>query len=109
SGLVAYEMARLLRSDGEELELLALIDAYPYRPPRPRGVIEHERAKLKAFREADLRGKAAWLPRRAVGLGERIRTNAYLKAGPRLYELAISRQLQHLFPRRPLNLVLIAS
>jgi amino acid adenylation domain-containing protein len=109
SGLVAYEMARLLREDGEELELLALIDAYPYRPPRPRGVIEHERAKLREFREADLRGKAAWLPARAVRLAERVRADTYLKVGPRLYEAAISRQLQHLFPRRPLNLVLIAS
>ncbi|HEY4916565.1 MAG TPA: amino acid adenylation domain-containing protein [Solirubrobacteraceae bacterium] len=109
SGLVAYEIARLLREDGEELELLALIDAYPYRPPRPRGVIEHERAKLKAFRDADLRGKAAWLPSRLAGLGRRARLSTYLKAGPRLYELAVSRRLQHLVPRRPLNLVLIAS
>jgi amino acid adenylation domain-containing protein len=109
SGLVAYEMARLLREDGEELELLALIDAYAYRPPRPRRAIAHEWAKLKAFRDADLRGKAAWLPSRVSGLIYKVRASAYLKVGPRLYELAVSRQLQHLFPRRPLNLVMIAS
>jgi amino acid adenylation domain-containing protein len=109
SGLVAYEMARLLREEGEELELLALIDAYAYRPPRPRKVIAHERAKLKAFRDADLRGKAAWFPSRVSGLIYRVRASAYLKVGPRLYELAVARQLQHLFPRRPLNLVMIAS
>jgi amino acid adenylation domain-containing protein len=109
SGLVAYEMARLLLADGAELELLAMIDAYPYRPPRTRGVIEHERVKLRAFRAADLRGKAKWLPGRVGGLGRRIRRDAYFKFGPRLYDLAESRGLQHLIPRRPLNLVLVAS
>ena len=109
SGLVAYEMARILLAAGEELELLALIDAYPYRPPRERTMIGREREKLRVLREADLRGKVAWLPGRISGFRRLIRSNSYLKFGPRLYELAESRQLQHLIPRRPLNLVLIAS
>jgi amino acid adenylation domain-containing protein len=109
SGIVAYEMARLLLEDGEELELLALIDAFPWRPRPTHGVIEHERIKLRAFREADLRGKVAWLPGRVGGLGRRVRARTYERYGPRLYELAQSRELEHLIPRRPLNLVLIAS
>jgi amino acid adenylation domain-containing protein len=109
SGLVAYEMARLLRKDGEDLSLIALIDAYPYRPPRRRRRIELERNKLKAFREADARGKRKWLVGRIDGFRGRMHAAAYLKAGPRVYELLAARNLQHLIPRRPLNIVLIAS
>ncbi|MHB8242804.1 MAG: non-ribosomal peptide synthetase [Solirubrobacteraceae bacterium] len=109
SGLVAYEMARLLLQDGEALGLVALIDAYPYRPPRRQSRIELERIRLKAFKEADLRGKRAWVSNRLVGLKIRARLDSYLKLGPRLFELLEARNLQHLFPRRPLNLVLVAS
>ncbi len=109
SGLVAYEMARLLLEDGEDLGLVALIDAYPYRPPRRQSRIELERIRLKAFKEADLRGKRAWVRNRLVGLKIRARLDSYLKFGPRVYEALEARNLQHLFPRRPLNLVLVAS
>jgi amino acid adenylation domain-containing protein len=109
SGLVAYEMARLLREDGEDLNLIALIDAYPYRPPRRQRRIEQERSKLRAFREADARGRREWFSGRIDGLKGRIHAAAYLKTGPRVYELLAARNLQHLIPSRPLNLVLIAS
>ncbi len=109
SGLVAFEMARLLLEDGEDLGLVALIDAYPYRPPRRQSRIELERIRLKAFKEADLRGKSAWVSNRLVGLKIRARLDSYLKFGPRLFELLEARNLQHLLPRRPLNLVLVAS
>ena len=49
SGLVAYEMARQLQARGETTSTLAVIDAYPYRPPRRRRTLEAGRAQLKAF------------------------------------------------------------
>jgi amino acid adenylation domain-containing protein len=110
SGLVAYEMARLLRADGEDLGLLALIDAYPYRPSsRRRQRLELELNKLRAFKGADLREKRVWVSDRFAGLAGRARNATYLKIGPRIYELLAARNLQHLIPRRPLNLVLVAS
>jgi len=109
SGLVAYEMARLLREEGEDLGLLALIDAYPYQPPKSQPRFERERIKLKAFKDADIRGKRAWVSSRLAGLVNRGHSAAYFKIGPRVYELLASRNLQHLIPRRPLNLVLVAS
>jgi amino acid adenylation domain-containing protein len=101
SGLVAYEMARLLRAEGEDLDLLALIDAYPQRPRRQsRG--ELERSKFRVFRKAPLREKQTWVT-------DRLRGATYLKVGPRVYEMLEARNLQHLIPRRPLNIVFIAS
>jgi amino acid adenylation domain-containing protein len=101
SGLIAYEMARLLRTEGEDIELLALIDAYP-QGPRRLSRVELERSRFRIFRKAPLREKQAWVTNRARGA-------IYLKIGPRVYELLEARNLQHLIPRRPLNIVFIAS
>src|SRR5205823_12104647 len=68
SGLVAYEMARLLREEGEELGLLALIDSYPYRAPRGRPQLERAQTRLREFKDADLREKGAWVLRRVAAL-----------------------------------------
>ena len=102
SGLVAYEMARLLHEDGEQVGTLALIDAYPYRTPQRQPRLELERTKLRAFKDASLREKRSWA-------WSRLRSAAYLKFGPRLFELLESRNLQHLLPRRPWNVVFVAS
>src|SRR5439155_12737431 len=59
SGLVAYEMARLLREQGEDLALLALIDAYPPRPSQRQHRFERTRSRLATLKNADLRGKLA--------------------------------------------------
>lgn len=109
SGLVAYEMARLLLTDGEEIDLLALLDAYPYRAPRKRRRLDIERTKLRSLQEADLQGKLAWVRRRGVELVGRVRSTAYLQVGPRIYELLSARNLQHRMPQRPWNHVLVAS
>jgi amino acid adenylation domain-containing protein len=113
SGLVAYEMARLLREEGEDLGLLALIDAYPKQPSQQDRRFEHARSRLGEFKDADLRGKGAWVASHVAGLPGAGRwavwQAAYEKLGPRVFELLESRNLQHLIPRRPLNLVYIAS
>ncbi len=101
SGLIAYEMARLLRAEGEDLDLLALIDAYP-QGPRRQSRVELERSRFRAFRKAPLREKQAWV-------ANRLRGAIYLKIGPTVYEMLEARNLQHLIPRRPLNVVFIAS
>jgi thioesterase domain-containing protein len=109
SGLVAYEMARLLRQEGEDLSLLALIDVYPYRHSRPHRRFDRTRTRMREFKEADLRGKGAWVSGRVAGLAGRGRSAGYVNIGPRVYELLESRNLQHLIPRRRLNLVRVAS
>jgi amino acid adenylation domain-containing protein len=110
SGLVAYEMTRVLQGLGETVSTLALIDAYPYRPPgAQRGTLEVARVQLKALRDAGPGGRREWLRRRRAGIGFRIHNAVYLKIGPRLYELLSARNLQRLLPRRPWNPVLIAS
>ena len=109
SGLVAYEMSRLLLQQGERVSLLALIDTYPYRRVQRRTRIEIERSKFAAFRSADVRGKLAWVGGRLVGLRNRARNVVYLTAGPRIYGRLAARGLQHRVPRRPWNLVLVAS
>jgi thioesterase domain-containing protein len=109
SGLVAYEMARVLREEGEELDLLALIDAYPYRAPRRNPQLDRAQTRLREFKDADLRGKGGWVLQRVAALPGKGRYAAYETIGPRLYGLIESHGLQHLIPRRPLNLVFVAS
>ncbi|HLJ02689.1 MAG TPA: amino acid adenylation domain-containing protein [Solirubrobacteraceae bacterium] len=109
SGLVAYEMARQLQAEGETVSTLALIDAYPYRTPRRRSAATAGRAQLAAFRAAGRDGRKQWLRDRLAGLHGRAHRLVYLKAGPRLYELLARRGLERLMPRRPWNLVLVAS
>lgn len=101
SGLIAYEMARLLRAEGEDLELLALIDAYP-QGPRGQSRVALERRKLRVFWKATLHEKQTWVT-------DRLRGAIYIKIGPRVYEVFEAHNLQHLIPRRFLNIVFIAS
>ncbi len=109
SGLVAYEMARQLQAQGETTSTLALIDAYPYRPPRRPGLFKAARVQLQGFKDADRAGRRQWMRDRMTGLSSRVRDAVYFKLGPHLYERLAARNLQHLIPRRPVNLVLIAS
>ncbi|HLX20722.1 MAG TPA: amino acid adenylation domain-containing protein [Gaiellaceae bacterium] len=71
SGLVAFEAARQLEQLGRHPTLLAIIDSY-YARSKSRQEIEKE--KFADFFERDLRGKAAWIKRRAKGLWFKIRT-----------------------------------
>jgi thioesterase domain-containing protein/acyl carrier protein len=66
SGVVAYEVALQLYEQGSPASMLALIDAAPSQDGPSR--IELERQKFADFLERDLRGKVAWIRRRANGL-----------------------------------------
>jgi amino acid adenylation domain-containing protein len=109
SGLVAYEMARLLMADGEEVSLLALLDAYPWQPRKRRRRIQAERAQLQTFRSADRQARRQWLRTRVRGLQNRLIELVYIRVGPRVFEVLSARGLHGRLPRRPWNLVLIAS
>jgi thioesterase domain-containing protein len=113
SGLVAYEMARLLREQEEDLALLALIDAYPRPTSTPQRHFEFARTRFRSFKDADLGGKRIWISSRIGRLHHTGRWAAWLaayeKIGPRVFAILEARNLQHLIPRRPLNLVYIAS
>jgi oxalate---CoA ligase len=109
SGLVAYEMARQLRAQGETISLLALADAYPYRPFRRRGIVQAGRIHVKALRHADRVDRREWLRDRIAGLRGRAHQAVYFNVGPTLFEHLAARHLGRLIPRRPWNLVLIAS
>jgi thioesterase domain-containing protein/acyl carrier protein len=73
SGLVAFEAARQLEQLGRHPALLAVIDSY-YARSQARHDIEKQ--KFADFRRRDLRGKAAWIKRRAKGVWFKIRTRA---------------------------------
>jgi amino acid adenylation domain-containing protein len=109
SGLVAYEMARLLRDQGEDLALLALIDSYPSRLARAQRAFGPTRRRLATLRDADLRGKIGLVAKHVMRLPGNVRYAAYERIGPRLFELLEARGLQRLIPRWPLNPVYVAS
>jgi amino acid adenylation domain-containing protein len=69
SGYVAYEVARQLEERGTPAALLALIDTGPGLQRRR---VDLERQKFKDFMSRDLRGKAAWVRRRASGLRHKV-------------------------------------
>src|SRR5439155_876330 len=71
SGLVAYEMARLLHEEGEDLDLVAMIDADP--PRRQQRPFAYARSRFMVFKDADLRGKKAWVMSRAARLPRTMR------------------------------------
>jgi thioesterase domain-containing protein/acyl carrier protein len=73
SGLVAFEAARQLEQLGRHPTLLAVIDSYY---ARSKARHEVEKQKFADFLGRDLRGKAAWIVRRAKGLWFKIRTRA---------------------------------
>jgi thioesterase domain-containing protein len=108
SGLVAYEMARLLMDEGEEIDLLAMLDAYPYRKPERRRRIQVE-ARLADFKRADAQGRREWAKERVRAQRIRFTNAVYVKYGPRAYAALRERNRQHWFPRRPWNAVLVAS
>jgi amino acid adenylation domain-containing protein len=72
AGVVAYEVARQLRAQGQEVGMAALIDSYWARRRGTRRQIE--RAKWSSFRAADTLGKARWFGTRLVRLLNRMRT-----------------------------------
>jgi amino acid adenylation domain-containing protein len=109
SGLVAFEMARLLLEAGEEVSLLALIDTYPYQPRRRKRRFGQVRTKSRSVRDAPLGGGETLVSKVIAGLSRRLYIATYFTVGPRLYEFLESRHLAHLIPRRPLNLVLVTS
>jgi amino acid adenylation domain-containing protein len=109
AGVVAYEIARQLSGQGEELSLLALIDAYPNGFSRRPSRLEIERVKLRAFVNTGMRGKIRWLRRRTAGLGARIGRGAYLASGELLYDALARRGEQKPPPRTPWRMLLVAS
>jgi amino acid adenylation domain-containing protein len=109
SGLVAYEIARVLREEHEDVGLLALIDAYPKQPSQPDRPFEVTRTRFRALRDADLLDKVSLVANYFAKLHIKVRYSAYERVGPRLFELLESRNLQHFMPRRPLNPVYVAS
>jgi amino acid adenylation domain-containing protein len=72
AGVVAYEVARQLLAQGQEIGMAALIDSYWARRRATRREIE--RQKWSTFRAADALGKARWVGTRLVRLRNRIRT-----------------------------------
>jgi thioesterase domain-containing protein len=109
SGLVAYEVAGQLRAQGETISTLALMDAYPYRPVRRRGIVQPGWSQLRAFKDVGRAGRREWLRDRIAGLRGRAHHAVYFSLGPTLFERLAARHLERLIPRRPWNLVLIAS
>ena len=102
-------MARKLQAEGETVSTLALIDAYPYRPPRKRRTVEVGRAQYQAFKSPGLGGRREWARKRVHGIAARGHRALYLRIGPRVYERLAAIRMQRIVPARPWNLVLIAS
>jgi amino acid adenylation domain-containing protein len=109
AGLVAYEMGAQLVEQGEELAKLVLIDAYPHGTARRPTRLEIERVKIKAFREVGLRGKAAWVRRRVVGLKNRLRNGLYFGTGRLAYDALAKRPSLKVISRSPWRMVLVIS
>jgi amino acid adenylation domain-containing protein len=86
-GVVAYAMAAELHALGEEVALLALIDAGPigYRRAQRKTRRELERARLDKFRNADARGKLAVIGRLLPGMKYKVRS----KTRWALYDLLV--------------------
>jgi len=105
AGLVAYEIGCQLTEQGQEVSMLALIDAYPKRPGRP-GRLERERARMREFMSSGTQGKAAWIRQRTVNL----RTHVYFRTGRLAYDILARRGRDKRLPRRlPWQMVRVAS
>ncbi|HEX3693490.1 MAG TPA: amino acid adenylation domain-containing protein [Solirubrobacteraceae bacterium] len=109
SGLIAYEMARQLREQGQELAMVALIDSYPAGSSRRPSRLELERTKMREFMASGTSGKAHWLRRRWGGLRALLSDSVYLKSGALAYDVLALRDPSSPLPRLPWRLVLIAS
>jgi thioesterase domain-containing protein len=108
SGLVAYEMAVQLVAQGEQIGMLALIDAYYEGSSRRPSRLEIEQAKFKVFMDTGTRGKAAWVRRRAFGLKNRVTTRVYFTSGRMVYDALVATHSKRI-PRGPWRLVLVVS
>ena len=107
AGVVAYEIARQLSEQGEELGMVALIDSYP-RGTRPRpNRREIRRERLAEFRTGNARQRVLWFRDRLVRLKTRIATALYFRSGYRA--LGVLAKVGLPPPKRPWNLVLVAS
>ncbi|HWJ51150.1 MAG TPA: amino acid adenylation domain-containing protein [Solirubrobacteraceae bacterium] len=102
AGVVAYEIARQLTEQGEELGMVALIDAYP-RGTRAPAKSDNRRIKLEEFRDGSLMERVAWIRERLV----RLRARLYFRSG--YYALNVLSRTGLPAPRRPWNLVHVAS
>jgi amino acid adenylation domain-containing protein len=105
AGVVAYEMARQLTEQGQEVGMVALIDALPRgtrTPPRR----EIRRIKLAEFRDGDTRRRARWLGERLRGLNYRLSHGLYFRSGYRALDVLARTGLP--IPKRPWNLVHVA-
>jgi amino acid adenylation domain-containing protein len=105
AGVVAYEMARQLTEQGQQVGMVALIDALPRgtrMPPRR----EIRRTKLAEFRDGDAKRRVRWLGERVKGLHYRVTHGLYFRTGYRALDLLAKTGLPA--PRRPWNLVHVA-
>ncbi len=102
AGVVAYEMARQLTERGEELGMVALIDAYP-RGTRPPSRREIRSTRLAEFREGDTKQRVLWFRDRLA----RLRVRLYFRSG--YWALGILAKTGLPMPTRPWNLVHVAS
>jgi amino acid adenylation domain-containing protein len=103
AGVVAYEMARQLLADGQELGMVAVIDAYP-RGMRPRPTRSD---KLSEFRTGNFRQRVHWLRERALGLKGKVTRVSYFRSGYLALDILAKTGLPA--PKRPWNLVHVAS
>ena len=76
SGALAYELGAQLAQQGDAPALLALVDAVPVGTRQPPTRLQLERQKFGDFMQRDLRGKAAWIRKRAKGVVYKIRTRS---------------------------------
>jgi amino acid adenylation domain-containing protein len=108
AGVVAYEMARQLTEQGEELGIVALIDSFP-RGTRPRPSKSEIRGRrIEEFRQANTWERVLWFRARLARLRERVQKGSfYFWTGYRVLEVLERTGLPA--PRKPWNLVLIAS
>lgn len=103
AGVVAYEMAHQLISSGQEVGMVAVIDAYP-RGTRPKPTRQD---KLEQFRTGDLETRARWVHERLVLVKAKLTTATYYRSGYRA--LDILKRTGWPIPRKPWNLVHVAS
>src|SRR5207248_10550730 len=70
---------------------------------------QRTRTRFRTLKGADLSEKGIMVARYFARLPEKARYATYETMGPRVYERLEERNLQHLIPRRPVNLVYVAS
>jgi thioesterase domain-containing protein len=107
AGVVAYEMARQLSEQGEELGMVALIDSY-LRGTRPLpSRAEERRERLQEFRAAGRRERLQWVLARLQSRRRRAIARLHFKTG--YVALDILERTGLPIPKRPWNLVLVGS